>query len=45
MYYKAILEGEDEPVKEEVKRKVGGKIRELEEAMLGLEEVGRQQSE
>lgn len=37
-YYGGILEGGDRAVAEEVKRRVGQRIRELEQAVLALEE-------
>jgi hypothetical protein len=38
-YYTGILEGDDRAVAEEVKRRVGGKVRELEQAVLAMEEA------
>ncbi|ORY01271.1 hypothetical protein BCR34DRAFT_575001 [Clohesyomyces aquaticus] len=38
-YYKGIVEGEDRAVAEEVKRRVGGKVRELESAIKTMEEA------
>ncbi|KAF2794779.1 hypothetical protein K505DRAFT_416914 [Melanomma pulvis-pyrius CBS 109.77] len=38
-YYNGVLGGGDRAVAEEVKRRVGGRIRELEQAVLALEEV------
>lgn len=38
-YYKGIVEGEDRGVADEVKRRVGGRIRELEHAVLAMEEA------
>lgn len=37
-FYNGVIEGEDQAVAEEVKRRVGGRIRELEQAVLALEE-------
>lgn len=37
-YYTGIIEGGDRAVAEEVKRRVGGRIRELEQAVLAMEE-------
>jgi hypothetical protein len=37
-YYKGVVEGEDKAVAEEVKRRVGQRIRELEQAVLAMEE-------
>ena len=36
-YYKGVVEGEDRVVAEEVKRRVGQRIRELEHAVLAME--------
>ncbi|KAF1974354.1 hypothetical protein BU23DRAFT_115389 [Bimuria novae-zelandiae CBS 107.79] len=36
--YKGVVEGGDRAVAEEVKRRVGGRVRELEQAVLGMEE-------
>lgn len=38
-YYKGIVEGEDRVVADEVKRRVGQRIRELEQAVLAMEEA------
>jgi hypothetical protein len=38
-YYKGVVEGEDQAVGDEVKRRVGHRIRELENAVLAMEEV------
>jgi hypothetical protein len=38
-YYKEILEGGDRAVAEEVKRRAGQRIRELEQAVIAMEEV------
>lgn len=37
-YYGGVVEGPDRAVAEEVKRRVGQRIRELEQAVLGMEE-------
>ncbi|KAF2691711.1 hypothetical protein K458DRAFT_398134 [Lentithecium fluviatile CBS 122367] len=37
-YYNRVIEGDDRAVAEEVKRRVGGRIRELEQAVIALEE-------
>ena len=37
-YYGGIVEGSDRAVAEEVKRRVGQRIRELEQAVIGMEE-------
>lgn len=38
-YYKGIVDGEDRAVADEVKRRVGQRIRELENAVLAMEEA------
>lgn len=38
-YYTGLLNGPDRAVAEEVKRRVGGRIRELEQAVLAMEEA------
>jgi hypothetical protein len=38
-YYTGIIEGEDRAVAEEVRRRVGGRVRELEQAVLAMEEA------
>ena len=38
-YYKGVVEGEDRAVADEVKRRVGQRIRELENAVLAMEEA------
>jgi len=38
-YYKGLVEGEDRAVGDEVKRRVGQRIRELENAVLAMEEA------
>jgi hypothetical protein len=38
-YYKGVVEGEDRGVADEVKRRVGHRIRELENAVLAMEEA------
>jgi len=37
-FYNGVIEGADRAVAEEVKRRVGGRIRELEQAVLRMEE-------
>jgi hypothetical protein len=41
--YKSVEEGNDREVAEAIKKKVGGKVRELEQAMVGLEEMAKGQ--
>ncbi len=41
--YKAVVEGPDTELGEEVKRRIGGRIRELGNAVEALEEVARNQ--
>jgi predicted RNA-binding protein Jag len=38
-YYRGVVEGEDRAVADEVKRRVGQRIRELENAVLAMEEA------
>jgi hypothetical protein len=38
-YYRGVVEGEDRAVADEVKRRVGQRIRELEHAVLAMEEA------
>ena len=38
-YYRGVVEGEDQAVADEVKRRVGQRIRELEQAVLAMEEA------
>lgn len=38
-YYKGVVDGEDRAVADEVKRRVGQRIRELENAVLAMEEA------
>jgi len=37
--YRAVIEGSDRGVAEEVKRRVGGRVRELESAVVAMEEA------
>ncbi|OCK82528.1 hypothetical protein K432DRAFT_380344 [Lepidopterella palustris CBS 459.81] len=41
--YKTVVEGEDREVAEEVRRRVGQRIRELEQAVIAMEEMARGQ--
>lgn len=41
--YKAVLEGPDQEVAEEVKRRIGQRIRELENAVIAMEEMAMNQ--
>lgn len=38
-YYRGVVEGEDRAIADEVKRRVGQRIRELENAVLAMEEA------